>query len=86
MQTNIETIKKVYNMPLARNNNLNIWQNQEKEVNKENFQSPKICEKKTSHLIQYLCCTFVAVLQNKNKKMIHPNWPQYSIKLHYVCL
>lgn len=43
MQTNIETIKKVYNMPLARNNNLNIWQNQEKEVNKKvkDFHSPK---------------------------------------------
>lgn len=47
MQTNIETIKKVYNMPLARNNNLNIWQNQEKEVNKrKNFQSPNLFKKK----------------------------------------
>lgn len=62
MQTNIKIIKKVYNMPLARNNNLNIWQNQEKEVNKENFQSPKKSVKKIPILFNIyavnssLCC------------------------------
>lgn len=72
-------------MPLARNNNLNIWQNQEKEVNKrENFQSPKLLKKKNCEKMRKipilfniyavhssLCC------KRKTIKMIHPNWPQY---------